>query len=314
MQSLIIGIQSLSGIYLSDFLVQHGHTHAGTQLPNAASETANLSIPVEPLDLLDLASVVLVLKKYKPDYIFNFAAQSSVDYAWKNPGDTVELNVNGTLNLFEAIRIAKIDPVVILIGAGEEYGRVDFRYLPAKETVTLMPGNIYAATKACQSMMAQIYYKAYGLRLIVARTFNIIGPGQSEQFAVSNFCKQAVYMEKGLTESIFKIGNPNIQRDFTDIRDVVRAYWMLAQKGTPGEVYNVGSGRVVSIHQVLDCIRRQLPFATQLYVDKTRIRPVDTPMIVGDIEKLKRDVDWKAAFSLEDSIEDMLTFWREKLR
>lgn len=314
MRSLIIGIHSLSGIYLSDFLTRHGYAYAGTQPPGAAYETVDPAVPVAPLDLLDLESVVPVLQQYKPDYIFNFAAQGSVDYAWKHPGDTVELNVNGALNLFEAIRIAGIDPVVILIGAGEEYGRVDFRHLPAKETVTLMPGNIYAATKACQSMMAQIYHKAYGLQLIVARTFNIIGPGQSEQFAVSNFCKQAVCMEKGLAEPVFQIGNPNIQRDFTDIRDVVRAYWMLAQKGTAGEVYNVGSGRVVSIHQVLDCIRSQLSFATRLHVDKGRIRPVDTPMILGDIEKLRRDVDWKAEFSLEDSIGDMLAFWREKLR
>lgn len=314
MQSLIIGIRSLPGIYLSKFLAKHGYSHAGTQLPGTVCEMSDSTIPIDPVDLLNLESIVPVLVKYKPDYIFNFAAQSSVDYAWKNPGDTVELNINGTLNLFEAIRIARINPVVILIGAGEEYGRVDFHNLPAKETVTLIPGNIYAVTKACQSMMAQIYYKAYGLRLIVARTFNIIGPGQSEQFAVSNFCRQAVCMEKGLTEPIFKIGNPNIQRDFTDIRDVVRAYWMLAQKGTAGEVYNVGSGRVVSIHQVLSCLRNQLPFATQLYVDKTRIRPVDTPMLVGDIGKLKRDVEWEVEFSLEDSIGDMLDFWREKLR
>ena len=312
MKSLIIGIRSLSGIYMAQYLRSRGYAVVGTRLPGEGDRQDEAN--VEVLNLLDFDSIVTVIEKHRPEYIFNFGIQSSVDYAWKHPGETVEINVNGTLNLFEAIRKTNMNPVVILVGAGEEYGRVDFRNLPAHEDIALAPGNIYAATMACQSMMAQIYHKAYGLQLVVARTFNIIGPGQSEHFAISNFCKQAVHMELGLAEPVFKIGNPNIRRDFTDIRDVVRAYWMLAQKGTAGEIYNVGSGNAVSIHQVLDCIRKQLPFSTKLVVERERIRPVDTPMIVGNIEKLQRDVNWSAEISLEQTVCDMLYHWRKKLK
>lgn len=312
MKSLVIGIHSLSGTYMTRLLKELNCPVVGTVLPKETCVLTPSEVESEVLDLLDLDSIVHVLTKHQPDFIFNFGAQSSVDYAWKNPGETVEVNVNGALNLFEAIRIAQINPVVILVGAGEEYGRVDFHHLPAEETVTLAPGNIYAATKACQSMMAQIYHKAYGLRLIVARTFNIIGPGQSEHFAVSNFCKQAVEMERGNRTAVFQIGNPNIQRDFTDIRDVVRAYWMLAQNGKYGEVYNVGSGTAVSIRRVLKCIQQQLPFDTEICLERVRMRPVDTPLIVGDIQKLKDDVGWHARISLEQSIRDILAYWRGK--
>ena len=312
MRSLVIGADSLSGRYMCNYLFQQQEEFVGTKL---VSEQCELfpGHPLENMDLLNIGSIITVLERYKPDYIFNFAAQSSVDFAWKNPGMTVEVNVNGVLNLFEAIRTAKINPTVILIGAGEEYGRVDFQRLPALETETLSPGNIYAATKACQSMMAQIYHKAYGLKLIVARTFNIIGPGQSETYAVSNFCYQAVLIEKWRTEPIIRIGNPNIQRDFTDIRDVVRAYWMLAEKGIPGEVYNVGRGKAVSIQKVLGYVQRQLNVCSYIYVDRQRMRPIDTPKIEGNICKIQSDVGWRAEIPLEQTIRDIMAYWREIL-
>lgn len=310
MRSLIIGATSFSGKHMCEFLRARGEEFVGTALsvPQKSFDPYDL---VE-MDLRDLSAIVRVLKEVRPQYIFNFAAQSSVELAWKNPAMTVEVNVNGALNLFQAIRQAQIDPTVILIGAGEEYGRVDFNQLPTPEAQRLAPGNIYAATKACQTMMAQIYYKAYGLRLIVARTFNIIGPGQSDHFAVSNFCHQAVLIERGTAKPVLQVGNLNIERDFTDIRDVVRAYWMLAEKGMPGEVYNVGRGQAPSLREIVEQIQKQVTVPFSLAVDKGRMRPLDTPAIQSSIEKIRDHVGWTPDIPLEDTVRDMLNYWREK--
>lgn len=312
MRSLIIGATSFSGKHMCEFLRNKGQEFVGTVLDIQEASDKDLAYHLVEMDLRNLPAIVRVLKEVQPQYIFNFAAQSSVELAWKNPGMTVEVNVNGALNLFQAIRQAQIDPTVILIGAGEEYGRVDFNQLPTSEVQRLAPGNIYAATKACQTMMAQIYHKAYGLKLIVARTFNIIGPGQSDHFAVSNFCHQAALIEKGTVEPVLHVGNMNIERDFTDIRDVARAYWMLAEKGVSGEVYNVGRGEAMAIRTVVEQIQKQLGARFSLQVDRDRLRPIDTPKIQSSIQKIHEDVGWEPEISMEKTVRDMLNYWRAK--
>lgn len=312
MRSLIIGATSFSGKHMCEFLRDKGQEFVGTVLAIQEASDKDLAYHLVEMDLRDLSAIVRVLKEVQPQYIFNFAAQSSVELAWKNPGMTVEVNVNGALNLFQAIRQAQIDPTVILIGAGEEYGRVDFNQLPTSEVQRLAPGNIYAATKACQTMMAQIYHKAYGLKLIVARTFNIIGPGQSDHFAVSNFCRQAVLIEKGAREPVLRVGNLNIQRDFTDIRDVVRAYWMLAERGLPGEVYNVGRGQAPALREIVEQIKKQTTVPFSLAVDKGRLRPLDTPAIQSSIGKIREHVGWMPEIPLENTVQDMMNYWRAK--
>ena len=312
MRALVIGANSLSGRYMCEYLQEKGIEYVGTKL---ASETIESSEKehIKNMNLLDLASIKDVLDDYAPDYIFNFAAQSSVGLAWLNPGMTVEVNVNGALNLFEAVRTMKKQPVVVLIGAGEEYGRVDFSRMPTNETEKPKPSNIYAATKACQTMLAKIYHKAYGMNLVVARTFNVIGPGQSERFAVSNFCRQAVLIERSEVPPVLHVGNPNIQRDFTDIRDLVRAYWLLGQRGRSGEIYNVGQGHAVDIRTVLRYLQKLLPVEVEISIDRDRMRPIDIPKIEGDIGKLRSDTGWRPNISLEQSIDDMLQYWRDNL-
>lgn len=312
MRSLIIGATSFSGKHMCEFLRNKGQEFVGTVLDLQETSGKELPYDLVQMDLRDLPAIVQVLKEVQPQYIFNFAAQSSVELAWKNPGMTVEVNVNGALNLFQAIRQAQMDPTVILIGAGEEYGRVDFNQLPTSEAQRLAPGNIYAATKACQTMMAQIYYKAYGLKLIVARTFNILGPGQSERFAVSNFCRQAALIERGAAEPVLRVGNLNIERDFTDIRDVVRAYWMLAEKGMPGEVYNVGRGEAPTLREIVEQIQKQSTVPFSLEVSRERMRPLDTPAIQSSIEKIRDHAGWMPEIPLENTVQDMLNYWRTK--
>lgn len=311
-KSLVIGGDSLTGNCLISYLREHENQVVAAKLPEDNISGVD-DLCVENINLMEPASIIEILKKHSPDYIFNFSAQNSVSYAWTNPGITVDLNVNGALNLFDAVRQLDYNPMVLLVGSGEEYGKVDFSQIPMKETLSLKPGNIYAATKACQTMMAQIYHKAYHMNVIVARTFNDIGPGQSCRFSVSDFCRQAVCIENGLQEPILKAGNPNTQRDFTDIRDLVRAFFLLALKGRPGEVYNVGRGHAYSIREVLEIIQRKINKSTGIYIDPNRIRPIDIPKIEADVTKLKNDTGWEASIPLEKTIDDMMEYWRNHL-
>lgn len=312
MRSMVIGANSFSGMYMCRYLREKGQPFIGTKLAAEKTEWED-GVQLEEMDLREAASVRQVLERYAPDCIFNFAEQNSVGLAWSDPRTTVEINVNGVLHLFEAVRAMAKRPVVVLMGAGEEYGRAGFGRMPTVEEENLHPSNIYAATKACQTMMAKIYHKAYGLHLIVARSFNAVGPGQTEQFAVSNFCRQVVLMERGQAPPVLHVGNPNIQRDFTDIRDLVRAYWLLGERGRAGAVYNVGRGRAVDIWTILRYLQKESALEIQISVDKERMRPIDIPKIEGSICRLHADTGWQPEISLEQSVDDMLQYWREEL-
>ncbi len=310
-RALVIGANSFSGKHMISCLLKNGFEVIGTWA-HMKPEDRN-DIIWEYMDLLEFEKIQSVLEKYHPDRIFNFATQSSVSRAWADPGQTVEVNMNGAINLFESIRATGIDPIVVLVGAGEEYGRIGFDRMPVVETESSHPANIYAATMAGQTMMARIYHKAYGMRLIVARTFNVIGPGQPDNFVVSDFCHQGVLAERSVNDRTIYTGNINIQRDFTDIRDLVRAYLLLSEYGCAGEVYNVGTGHAVSIQTIIDCLKTQLGDSITIQVEKERIRLLDTPKLEGDVSKLRRDTGWEPIITLEQSIQDMLQFWRNHL-
>lgn len=312
MRALVIGASSFSGQYMCRELLDAGYKVVGTWLHDPLVKKDS-EICWERMDLLKPDMIDVVLSRYRPECIYNFATQSSVGRAWEDPGTTVEINVNGILNLFEGIRRSGDTPTVVLIGAGEEYGRVSFKQVPIPETAIPHPANVYAASMACQTMMARIYHKAYGLKLIVARTFNVLGPGQTDKFAVPNFCRQIANIELGLSTREIHVGNINICRDFTDIRDLVRAYRLLAEKGVPGEVYNVGRGKAIKIRDILEYMNRRMDGSLKIIVDRERIRPVDIPTLVGDVAKLQNDTGWKPTISLEQTIEDMIRHWRTQL-
>lgn len=308
MRVLVLGANSFSGTWMCRYLLEQGCDVIGTWAHRPPEELEGITW--ERLNLLHQDSIRAVLEAHRPERIFNFSNLSSVGKAWQNPGETVEVNVNGAINLFEAIRSAAISPTTVLIGAGEEYGRIPFDRMPVRETENAHPANIYAASMACQTMMARIYCKAYGMRLIIARIFNVIGPGQADRFVVSDFCRQGVECERADETGIIHVGNINAQRDFTDIRDLVRAFWLLSEKGRAGEIYNVGTGRAVSIRDVLECIREHLNTDVTLQVDKDRLRPLDCPKLEGSTEKLKNDTLWEPEISLEQSVTDILDYWR----
>lgn len=193
--------------------------------------------------------------------------------AWKNPGLTIDINVKGSVNLMDAVRELFYKPRVLLIGSGEEYGHIREGETPIKEDNYLRPGNIYAATKVCQNMIASIYTQAYDMQLMMVRAFNHIGPCQSPIFVISDFCKQVAEIEAGKKEPVMYVGNLAAKRDFTDVRDVVRAYALLVQSGTAGETYNVGSGHAHEIREILDLIISLSPKEIRVEIDPNKIRP-----------------------------------------
>lgn len=307
-KGLVIGAAGFVGKYLVDEMCVNGMEAYVTKLPHEHFEHPYAQ--VYDLDIMDKEAIVALLFEIRPDYIFHLAAQSSVGLAWKNPGLTIDVNIKGSINVMDALRELFYKPRVLLIGSGEEYGHIQPTETPIKESNLLRPGNIYAATKACQNMIGNIYSKAYDLELMMVRAFNHIGPGQAPMFVVSDFCKQVAEIEKGLKEPVMKVGNLAAKRDFTDVRDVVKAYVKLIQSGLAGETYNVGSGSAKEIREILNLIVSMSTVKIDVEIDPNKIRPVDVPIIEADISKINELTGWKPQIPLEQTINETLEYWR----
>ena len=263
------------------------------------------------LNILEKEDILHTLKEIQPDYIFHLAAQSSVALSWKKPALTVDINIKGCLNLLDAIREADLSPKILLIGSGEEYGHISSENIPVSEGTLPRPGNIYAATKVCQNMIGSIYAQAYHMDVMLVRAFNHIGPEQAPAFVVSDFCRQVAEIEKGNSEPVIRVGNLSAKRDFTDVRDVVRAYGLLIQHGQAGETYNIGSGHAIAIQELLDRILQLSNSNITVETDVNKLRPVDVPIIEADISKLQACISWKPEIPLDQTLLETLNYWRQ---
>ena len=313
MKALIIGAAGFVGSHL----IQHLSTTYEWEIHATKLPDENLSVSgihIHNLDILNMNEIRQLLVNLKPDYIFHLAAQSSVAFSWKNPSLTVDINIKGTLNILDTIRsIADYSPRVLLIGSGEEYGYILPDETPVSESVVPRPGNIYAATKACQNMLGNIYSRAYNLQLIMVRAFNHIGPNQTPIFVASDFCKQVAEIESGRKAPTLHVGNLSAKRDFTDVRDVVRAYGLLIQYGKPGETYNIGSGHAISIQELLDTILSLSTAKISVTADPARLRPSDIPIIEADITKLQETINWHPEIPLKQTLLETINYWRKQL-
>lgn len=311
MKALVIGAAGFVGHYLLKQLAQEGWQLCVTKMPGELLEMPGADIV--DLDILQPEAVARLLKEQQPDALVHLAAQSSVAVSWKRPALTVDVNVKGTVNVLEAVRVLGSPPRVLLVGSGEEYGHVLPQDIPLGEDTVLRPGNLYAATKAAQNMIGAIYAQAYRLPVMMVRAFNHVGPNQSPQFVVADFCKQVAEIEAGQREPVLRVGNLSAKRDFSDVRDVVRAYALLLRKGEGGQTYNVGSGKAVAVQEILD---RILSFATvpvRVEVDPGKLRPVDVPVIEADTEKLRTCTGWAPEIPLEATIRETLDYWRNHI-
>lgn len=312
MKALIIGAAGFVGGYLAKYLAEtcNMDVHV-TKLPQEQISYEN--IKEYDLDILEKEEIVSLLFEIRPDYIFHLAAQSSVGTAWRNPGLTIDINIKGSVNVMDAVRELYYKPRILLIGSGEEYGHIKEGEIPINENNRIRPGNIYAATKACQNMIGSIYANAYDMQIVMVRAFNHIGPTQASIFVVSDFCRQVAEIEKGLREPVMYVGNLNSKRDFTDVRDVVKAYSTLIEQGKAGETYNVGSGHSITIKVILDIIISFSQKEIRILIDKNKIRPVDVPIIEADIKKISGLTGWKPEIPLKQTIKETLNYWRERV-
>lgn len=334
MKSLIIGGAGFVGPYLARHLKDRGHDVAVTGMPGESKSgfcqkfqgqcgAAVTGMPGEmdsmletefyELDVLDKGAVLKLMKKIEPDYVFHLAAQSSVSVSWKEPGLTIDVNIKGSVNVLDAVRAVEKKMRVLLVGSSEEYGAVPAGEMPVREDMGIRPANVYAATKACQNMLGRIYAQAYGLDIVMVRAFNHIGPNQPPLFVAADFCRQAAEIEAGKREPVIRTGNLAVRRDFTDVRDVVRAYALLAQKGQAGWTYNVGSGRAAGIGEILQMILKKSTADIRVETDPSKFRPSDVPEIKADISRLRKAAGWEPKISLEQTVQETLDYWRRKV-
>lgn len=315
-KALITGITGFVGSHMAELLIDEGITVYGIQ--RWRSKTENIEhikdkIKVEEADLLDAHSLYTMIDKIKPDYIFHLAAQSFVQSSWASPTQTLEVNIIGTAHLFEAVRKTNLPITIQIACSSEEYGKVLPSEVPIRETNPLRPLSPYAVSKLAMDYLGYQYFESYDMRIIRTRGFNHTGPRRGEVFAESNFAKQIAEIEKGIREPVVYVGNLEAQRDYTDVRDMVRAYLLAAEKCKSGEVYNICSGKTWRISKVLDILLSYSKVKVEVRQDPKRMRPSDVEILLGDNTKFVKQTGWKLLVPFEKTLQDLLDYWRENL-
>ena len=318
MRVLITGITGFVGSHFAEFLLARGAEVFGSvrwrsKMDNIEHLRRRLTL-IES-DLRDFFSVRNLLEQSQPDYIIHLAAQSFVAASWQTPSETITNNPISQTHLLEGTRQLCSKARFLAIGSSEEYGLVYPEELPIRETNPLRPLSPYAVSKVAQDLMGYQYYKSYGLHVVRTRAFNHTGPRRGENFVTSNVSKQVAEIEAGLREPVISVGDLKPTRDFSDVRDIVRGYWLLLERGTAGEVYNLCSGVDWSIERVLHFLLAESKTSgIEVRQDPARLRPSDVPILRGDAEKMRKATGWEPRIALEDTLRDLLEYWRQRVR
>jgi GDP-4-dehydro-6-deoxy-D-mannose reductase len=341
---LLTGIAGFAGSHLAEFLVRHscsseagkpsdpGQANLGNQDHQASRDNRDIEIHgvihrhdrrIQHLrkhlhlhrgDLRNALWVSELVQNIQPDLVIHLAAWSDVGGSWRQPWTTYELNISCQLNLLEALRRWTPECRTLVVTSNEVYGLLQEEDLPVDEETPFRPNNPYGVSKVTQDVMALQYWNSHALPTICARSFNHIGPGQSDDFAASAFARQIAEIEAGQREPVVSVGNLDAERDFTDVRDIVTAYWLLINRGTPGQAYNVGSGQSVPVRLLLETLLDLTPVRVELAIDPARLRPSDIPISVCDNRRLVAATGWQPKFNLRDTLRDILDKWRELVR
>ncbi|MEO0009152.1 MAG: GDP-mannose 4,6-dehydratase [candidate division WOR-3 bacterium] len=317
MKYLITGITGFAGSHLAEYLLNlgNGEVHGTIRWRSRTENIEHLRdrIQLHDCDLRDSYSVNRLIASVKPDRIYHLAAQSFVPMSWAAPAETFVTNVIAQINLFEAVRAAGCDCRIQIACSSEEYGLVLPDEVPIKETNPLRPLSPYAVSKVAQDLMGYQYHQSYKLFIIRTRGFNHTGPRRGHVFVTSNFARQIAEMEKGRREPVLHVGNLDAVRDFTDVRDTVRAYYLILEKGVPGEVYNVATGRGYRIAEVVDILRSHARVKFEVRQDPGRMRPSDVQLLIGDATRLRTATGWEPQIPFEQTLSDLLNYWRERV-
>ena len=310
MKILLIGGGGFVGFHLGNALRRKGHEVFAADLPRIAEACPEMF----PVDLTDVSSVENLLKQIRPDRIFLLAAVSSVPLSWKNPDLTVNVNVLGPLNVLHAMEKIVPQARLIYIGSGEEYGTICSEDHPFTEDMPCSPCNPYAVTKYASGRLLELRSVKQGLDLVHLRPLNHFGPGQKEGFVVADFCAQIVRAEIGEADPVLKVGNLASKRDFLYVDDVIEAYCIIAQaEKCPHRTYNISTGRIYPIQDILDFLVSQAKVKIRTEVDPAKFRPVDSRALIASNQRIHDDFGWNPETSLEDGLNKTLNWWRAKL-
>lgn len=301
MRALITGSAGFVGGYLRRELEAHGYEVVGLDLRAGERTLA--------VDLLDADAVKDTVCEVRPDAVFHLAGQADVARSWREPRLTVELNVIAAVNLLEALRAACPEARAVLVGSSDQYGDLGAAGERVSETLALRPQSPYAVSKKAQEDMARVYARAYGMNVCMTRSFNHGGAGQHEGFMIADFAAGVARVEKGLASAV-RVGNLGAKRDFTHVKDVARAYRLIAERGARGEVYNVGSGTVYSAQEILDRLIAMAACPVPVEQDPGRMRPSDAPVIRCDRSRLTAQTGWEPAYAIDDILADTLAYYR----
>lgn len=304
MRVLIVGIGGFVGQYLKDEFVGQGYEVLGTDIEVDLAK--KLDVPVYKADILDENEITELIKKTSPNIIVNLAAISSVGQSWKNPKQAALVNVIGSLNIIEAARKLENVPKILLVGSSEEYQSTDQLI---DETMPLESNSPYGITKISQEMFAKIYRERYDMQIYNVRSFNHTGIGQSEDFVLPSFCKQVADIEKSGKAGKIKVGNLAAKRDFSDVRDVVRAYRLIVESNHYGKVFNVGSGLAYELNELLKYIISLSNQDITVEVDPERFRPVDTPIVCCNNKYIQEQLGWNPQYSIFETLKKMFEYY-----
>lgn len=318
---LITGITGFVGSHLADYILAKTPSTKVFGLvrwraPKDNIEQVQDNITLCYGDLLDMSSLQTILQEHKPDIIFHLAAQSYVDFSFLAPIVTLQHNVIGTANLLEAVKKLKInsgyDPIIHICSSSEVYGQVKKDEVPIKEINPFRPASPYAVSKVAEDMLGLQYWLSWKIKTIRTRMFTHTGPRRGEVFVESNFAKQIAAIEAGLQKPVIEVGNLHSIRTFLDVKDAVKAYWILANTCTPGEVYNIGGVETMTIGQMLDkLIALSTVKNIKVKVDQKRLRPSDVTLQIPNIDKFKKETGWKPETKFDTTLQDLLNYWRD---
>ena len=303
MKALITGSEGFVGKYLRAELSAHGYTVTGLDLQAGEGTLA--------VDLLDAGAVLEAVRRVSPDVIIHLAGQANVGKSWQIPARTIELNEVAPIHLLEAVRAACPACTTVMVGSSDQYGALGEAGRSVSEECPVKPMNPYAISKTAQEQLGKAYASAYGLRICMTRSFNHGGAGQRPGFMIPDFAAGIVRVERGEADAV-SVGNLAARRDFTHVKDVVRAYRLIAEKGVPGEVYNVGSGVTYSAQEILDRLAGMARRPVAVRQDPARMRPSDTPVICCDHSKLTRDTGWEPRIGIDEILKDTLEWYRNQ--
>ena len=313
-RALITGIAGSGGSYLAEFLISkkdievHGISRWHSTTSNSNLKNIKNDIIMHECDLNDLSATIRAIEACKPDYIFHLAAHANVHVCFSNPIAVLQNNINNTINLFEAIRIVGIDPVIQFCGTSEVYGNVDKKNIPILESHPLEPVNIYAVSKLTQEKIASSYYHSYGMKVVITRMFAYINPRRGDIFS-SSFARKIVEIERG-ERDILTHGNLESVRTLIDVRDAMESYWVACQHCDYGVPYNVGGESIVTVGEFLDILKSKSSVKIKSEVDQKLLRPVDVTLQVPEVSKFFDATKWRPKYSIEESVEFLLNHYR----